>query len=334
MAPRRTPAHPDAACGSSRRRNEASVPTCPGRKGARRRRYRPWGDAVRHPTPDQESRWVVRVPASALGCPPTSSAGGEPEVQASRAGATEGPCRSRRFLRRQRVRRPARRASHDVAQRRMMFHVEHSLSPEPPLGLVRRTAQALGVVLDDEAEHLTLAYLRELARWNATTSLIQARSWEEILVRHVAEGWVASRLLGSGADLRVLDVGSGGGVPAFPMRCLRRDIQLTLVEPRQRKAAFLEAVARLHGPPRPEVLCRRVEDIPVGQAWNAISFRGIRLEPKALSGHLGLGGRILRFPGNPDEVRGTWLRDGFRLVDSEALPTVPLQVEAWERERD
>jgi 16S rRNA (guanine527-N7)-methyltransferase len=60
--------------------------------------------------------------------------------------------------------------------------------------------------------------------------------------------------------LKVIDVGSGGGLPGLPLRLARPDLALTLLEANQRKAAFLvQAVATL-GLSDVEVVARRAED--------------------------------------------------------------------------
>jgi 16S rRNA (guanine527-N7)-methyltransferase len=59
---------------------------------------------------------------------------------------------------------------------------------------------------------------------------------------------------------RVIDVGSGGGLPGLPLRLARDDLQLTLLEANRRKAAFLvQAVARLNLD-GVEVVARRAEE--------------------------------------------------------------------------
>src|ERR1700730_5196802 len=60
--------------------------------------------------------------------------------------------------------------------------------------------------------------------------------------------------------LRVIDVGSGGGLPGLPLRLARPDLRLTLLEANQRKAAFLvQATAKL-GLADVEVVAQRAED--------------------------------------------------------------------------
>jgi 16S rRNA (guanine527-N7)-methyltransferase len=60
--------------------------------------------------------------------------------------------------------------------------------------------------------------------------------------------------------LRVIDVGSGGGLPGLPLRLARPDLLLTLLEANQRKAAFLVQTAATLGLADVEVVARRAED--------------------------------------------------------------------------
>jgi 16S rRNA (guanine527-N7)-methyltransferase len=60
--------------------------------------------------------------------------------------------------------------------------------------------------------------------------------------------------------LRVIDVGSGGGLPGLPLRLARADLALTLLEANQRKAAFLVQAAAKLGLSGVEVVARRAED--------------------------------------------------------------------------
>lgn len=217
----------------------------------------------------------------------------------------------------------------------MMFHVEHAPPVLPSREDLVALAGRLGLRLTPHQADLSLAFLAELARWNATTSLIQASGWQELVTRHLAEGWLASQLVpearGSGQPpVSLLDIGSGGGIPALPLHVLRPDVQVTLVEPRGRKAAFLRAVARLHDAPQPRVEACRLEELGPGGAHDVVSFRGIKLNPELVARHLAPHGRVLRFPGHPDEVREAWISSGFHVVAARPLPTTPLVVEAWE----
>jgi 16S rRNA (guanine527-N7)-methyltransferase len=59
----------------------------------------------------------------------------------------------------------------------------------------------------------------------------------------------------------VVDVGSGGGLPGLPLKILRPDLRLTLVESDQAKAAFLVRACATLGLDDVEVLARRAEEV-------------------------------------------------------------------------
>jgi 16S rRNA (guanine527-N7)-methyltransferase len=99
-------------------------------------------------------------------------------------------------------------------------------------------------------------YIDLLLRWNARINLTAIRHPEEIVTRHFGESFFLSRHLfpKSGTDHRplttdhrpphVLDIGSGAGFPALPLKLWAPHIHLTLIESNNKKAAFLREVAR------------------------------------------------------------------------------------------
>jgi 16S rRNA (guanine527-N7)-methyltransferase len=99
-------------------------------------------------------------------------------------------------------------------------------------------------------------YIDLLLRWNARINLTAIRHPEEIVTRHFGESLFLARHLfpKGGTDHRplttdhrpphVLDIGSGAGFPALPLKLWAPHIHLTLIESNNKKAAFLREVAR------------------------------------------------------------------------------------------
>src|SRR5205814_10682666 len=90
-----------------------------------------------------------------------------------------------------------------------------------------------------------------------------ARTPEALVAEHLPDAFALAAALPGAA--RVIDVGSGGGLPAIPLAVLRPPLAITLVEPIAKKAAFLRTAVRDLGlAARVTVQARRAEAIARG----------------------------------------------------------------------
>lgn len=104
-----------------------------------------------------------------------------------------------------------------------------------------------------------LAFAGLLLEWNARINLTGAKSLDDLLEEHFPDSFAMAALVPPSA--RVIDVGSGGGLPAIPFGLLRPDCPLTLVEPRAKRTAFLRTAIREFQMPNVIVLGKRLEDL-------------------------------------------------------------------------
>ena len=121
-----------------------------------------------------------------------------------------------------------------------------------------------------------------LCKWNKKINLIRFKDMAEAVRLHYCESLFLGSFLPAG-ELRIADVGAGGGFPGFPVAVLRSECQVDLVESDQRKAAFLreacEASSNVH------VVACRAEDCPTRYDWviaravKSSAIRRIRLAP-------------------------------------------------------
>lgn len=138
---------------------------------------------------------------------------------------------------------------------------------------LRENAPAFGVQLDGEHEKRLSDYYGIVSRWNARLHLVAPCSAAEFAVRHVLESLVALPFLS--ADARVVDVGSGAGLPVIPCLILRPDIRATLIEASQKKAVFLREALRLaEATTRATVIAKRFEDTAAPEA-DSVTIRAI-----------------------------------------------------------
>jgi len=150
--------------------------------------------------------------------------------------------------------------------------------------LVRRAAKADVQVPPTLADRLT-AFLELLFRWNRKINLTALRDLDDAIDRLLLEPLAALRHVPHGAG-RLIDLGSGGGSPAIPLALARVDLDLTMVETKARKAAFLREAVRVLELSSALVETSRYEDLLAGTGhrgtYTALSIRALRVEAAAL----------------------------------------------------
>jgi 16S rRNA (guanine527-N7)-methyltransferase len=107
------------------------------------------------------------------------------------------------------------------------------------------SAQELGLTISESHAEQFVRYLTHLITWNKTINLTAIIDSKEIITKHFVDSLTALVSTNLRQDSIVLDVGSGGGFPGIPLKIIRSDIQLTLVEPVQKKCSFLNSVIGL-----------------------------------------------------------------------------------------
>ena len=172
------------------------------------------------------------------------------------------------------------------------------------VGRLRGMGERARLTLEEEKWTRLAAYVALLFRWNEHMNLTALDSGDSGLERLVIEPLLATRHVPPGATSMV-DIGSGGGSPAIPMKVARPELVLRMVESRTRKAAFLRHVVRQLNLGRVEVEnCRyqRLEERPeMRQAHDILTVRGVRIDDDAartLQGLLKPGGLVLAFCSN------------------------------------
>ncbi len=114
----------------------------------------------------------------------------------------------------------------------------------------------MGLELDAGVRGRLMAYLGLLARWNKTYNLTAIHEPERMLTHHLLDSLAV--LPHVTAD-RLLDVGSGGGLPGIPLAMARPAMHVTLLDASQKKCAFMQQAAIELGLKNVEVVHARAE---------------------------------------------------------------------------
>ncbi len=107
-----------------------------------------------------------------------------------------------------------------------------------PMDLLQEGAAALGLDLSPAKVVQFDFYLTQLKLWNTRVNLTGLKVDRDIVVKHFLDSLAILPFLGPAQSLT--DLGSGPGFPGLALKLARPELELTLVEAREKKAAFLE----------------------------------------------------------------------------------------------
>jgi len=176
-----------------------------------------------------------------------------------------------------------------------------------------RDATALGVALADAQVATLERYLDLLEKWNRVYNLTAIRERSRMVTHHLLDSLaVLPHLRGP----RVLDVGSGAGLPGIPIAVANPALQVTLLESNHKKSAFLtQAVAELQLA-NVQVVTERVESWQPEARFDTIVSRAFA----ELGEFVSLAGRLLAARGVLAAMKGVHpfeeierLPQGFRV---------------------
>lgn len=136
---------------------------------------------------------------------------------------------------------------------------------------LQQGAQALGLSLNDQQLQALETYLQLLNKWNQTYNLTAVRDSERMVSYHLLDSLSIVPHLTQ--VQRLLDVGSGGGMPGIPAAIARPDLQVVLIDSNHKKTAFLRQAALELNLSNVEVITDRVENYRPEHLFDGIVSR-------------------------------------------------------------
>ena len=187
---------------------------------------------------------------------------------------------------------------------------------------IARRAKKARLELPASVVDLLADYLDLLTLWNRKVNLTALQDADEAVDRLIVEPALAARLVPAGLST-LMDIGSGGGSPAIPLKLCAPQLRLWMVESKTRKAAFLREAVRQLALSNAEVETRRFEELltrpDLIEGMDLLTVRAVRLTGRTLlelQSFVRPGGQL-------------WLFSGRSRHNGSGVPP-PLQVESVE----
>ncbi|WP_293765931.1 16S rRNA (guanine(527)-N(7))-methyltransferase RsmG [uncultured Aquitalea sp.] len=188
---------------------------------------------------------------------------------------------------------------------------------------------ALQLELSDAQLSLLDGYLTLLAKWNHTYNLTAVREEQRMVSYHLLDSLTLVPHLAGGN--RLLDVGSGGGMPGIPAAIARPDLQVVVLDANHKKTTFLRQAVIELGLSNVEVITDRVEAYQPAEKFDRITSRAF----SELTEFVKLTGHLLAEGGQYLAMKGVYPYEEISLLpaDIAVSEVIPVQVPGLEAER-
>ncbi len=108
--------------------------------------------------------------------------------------------------------------------------------------IVEKGSKKFGIEINPDMVQQLSNHCIELLKWNKKMNLTAIKDPMDVAVKHVIDSIVPSQFISNKSH--VLDIGAGGGFPGIPVKIMKPDIHLTMVDASRKKVSFLKHVIR------------------------------------------------------------------------------------------
>jgi 16S rRNA (guanine527-N7)-methyltransferase len=143
-------------------------------------------------------------------------------------------------------------------------------------------------------------FLDLLAKWNRTYNLTAIRDRSQMVKHHLHDSLAVLPSLPARRKLRVLDVGTGGGIPGIPLAIARPDATFVLLDANHKKIAFVTQAAIELALPNVRAIAERVENFAADAPFDVVisrAFSDLRSFAELASRHVARDGVLIAMKG-------------------------------------
>ena len=184
------------------------------------------------------------------------------------------------------------------------------------------SVRELGLTIGAGQAEQFMRYLAHLMEWNKTINLTAIIDPKEIIIKHFVDSLAALVATSFPKNGVVLDVGSGGGFPGLPLKIVRSDMRLVLIEPVRKKCSFLNSVIGLLKLQDVSTFDGTIEQYakrPIRHAIDMVVVRALKYEEirKHIRALLTSKGKVVLY--RTETIKKQEIGEEFQLVSETAL---------------
>jgi 16S rRNA (guanine527-N7)-methyltransferase len=192
-------------------------------------------------------------------------------------------------------------------------------APDELAASLRAGLAGLGLELDAAAVGKLLGYLGLLEKWNRAYNLTAVRDPAQMVARHLLDSLAVLPFL---AGRRVLDIGTGAGLPGIPLAIARPDMEFVLLDSNAKKTRFVTQAAAELSLGNVTVVAERLEHYRPPQGFDTLVARAVGTIADMLDAGrhlLAAGGRFLAMKGVYPQEELAALPAGYQVAGVEAV---------------
>jgi 16S rRNA (guanine527-N7)-methyltransferase len=150
----------------------------------------------------------------------------------------------------------------------------------------RKLVQNAGIVVSNETMLLLIEYISLVLNWNDKFNLVSSDDEPRIFTRHIFESLLLTKTADFNGTKKMLDIGSGAGFPAIPLKLWNPNLQITMIESRRKKVIFLNNIIEQLGLDGTAACWMRAEDSNTDEslqnAFDIVTARAVTALPRLL----------------------------------------------------
>jgi len=175
--------------------------------------------------------------------------------------------------------------------------------------LLSNGVDEIGIEIDDVRKRALLGYMSLLKRWNRVYNLSTIKSDKDFVTRHLLDSLTVVPYL---QGRKIIDIGSGAGLPGIPIALACQDIEVTLLDSNAKRCRFLRQVQAQLKLQNVRIVQQRAEEFQPTEKFDSLLSRAF----SSLSSFVESSGHLLADNGSLLAMKGQWPGDESAIVTS------------------